>query len=405
MLREENVKLGFGDGSIYKLKDGMYAYKKNLLLPDGTRMRKRVTGESKKVCIEKMAKVEEDLNRLVVLKKNSTLSVAIVDWFDNIKSTKNEKQTNIRIKSTIRCHILNSDLGNTRYALVTTEQLQEFIDSLNEEKELSKSSIDKVYQVLNGFYRYQSLKDGIYNPMSLVINPRSKDVKKDEKVIEWYEEDEIPKFINEAISTYKTGKIKHKYGCALAANIFIGLRIGELLALKWSDIDFEHKVVSVTKTLIEVENDAYDYNNPELMKKKGIPKKKLEVQNFTKNKKNRKVNLNNSAIKYLWMHKERSVFTEDDDFVFLTTSRKNNSDKHMYDAIKEIQNAAGLNKKSSGTHILRHTCSFLHYLKGTKVEEIARILGNSPDVCRKYYLHFSNGQLQDAVDKLDEFDF
>ena len=57
-------------------------------------------------------------------------------------------------------------------------------------------------------------------------------------------------------------RLRFATGIILAANLFMGLRIGELLALRWEDIDFEKRTIHVCKTLIEVNNPKYDEKNP-----------------------------------------------------------------------------------------------------------------------------------------------
>jgi integrase len=60
------------------------------------------------------------------------------------------------------------------------------------------------------------------------------------KEISFFEEDDIKKMIEEAGIRYHTGRLKYRYGYIICANMYLGLRIGELLALKWKDIDLDN---------------------------------------------------------------------------------------------------------------------------------------------------------------------
>ncbi len=170
------------------------------------------------------------------------------------------------------------------------------------------SSIKKIYDCLNEFFRYLSLRDGIKNPMLPVVCVMRLNVIKEEKEIEYLDEEDIPKFINQALTTWESsGRPRYRYGSVLAANLYMGLRIGELLALKWNDVNFEKGYIMVNKTLIEEKNPKYDRSKPELMKKKGIKKNVFRVQKSTKTKKNRRVPINKAAERYLRLHYKNPV--------------------------------------------------------------------------------------------------
>jgi integrase len=53
--------------------------------------------------------------------------------------------------------------------------------------------------------------------------------------------------------------------------------------------------------------------------------------------------------------------------------------------------------------MLRHTCASLLFAKKLQVEIIASILGHSPEVCRKTYIHFCQAQRAEAIHQIAEF--
>lgn len=55
--------------------------------------------------------------------------------------------------------------------------------------------------------------------------------------------------------------------------MYTGLRAGELMALRWCNVDLKRKYIYVKSTLEDINNPEYDANNPALMKQKGITKK------------------------------------------------------------------------------------------------------------------------------------
>jgi integrase len=321
-------------------------------------------------------------------------------WLTIIKQPTLKAQSYNRLKSTIKNQIENTSIGHTRYNMVTTEEIQSLINKLNNDN-YSHSVIKKTFDALNDFYRYISAKDKIDNPMLLVNMPTTDNIKAETKTVEFFEQDDIDKFITECSARYNTGTLKYRSGYAIASNIYMGMRIGELLALQWKDIDFESNTAYVCKTLIEIDNPEYDPNNKELMKEKGIKKVKFIVQNSTKKSKNRYVPINSKAKELLLLHKQNSQYTEPTDYIINTRNRKTNTIKNISDTIKSIEKAAETKVQASGTHVLRHTCASLYFRKGVGIETICQILGNTREVCEKTYVHFIEEQLKDAASKID----
>ena len=65
--------------------------------------------------------------------------------------------------------------------------------------------------------------------------------------------------------------------------------------------------------------------------------------------------------------------------------------------------ATPLDLPPCGCHMLRHTCASLLFAKKLQVEIIASILGHSPEVCRKTYIHFCQAQRAEAIHQIAEF--
>lgn len=397
---KKNIKLPkmpYGEGSMSIRTDGTIMYRKRIGEP---KRQHTVYGKTPKECMDKM-KEEENKNR-----NNSSCNSQTVlfeemnKWLITIKKDRLKPQSFHRLESVIKNQIKESSIGWLRYQSITSHEIQEVINNLNA-KEYSHSTIKKTYDCLNDFYRYVSVKDKIDNPMLLVTMPTVSNIKKETKKIEFFEQEDIEKFIRECSVRYNTGNLKYKYGYALASNIYLGMRAGELLALQWKDIDFINNTIYISKTLIEISNPEYDKNNPELMKQKNIKKVKFVVQNSTKKSKNRYVPINSKAKSLLLLHKMNSNFTEPNDYVISTSNRKTSTIKNLSDTIKTIEQNAETKTQSSGTHVLRHTCASLYFRKNVPIETICAILGNTREVCEKTYIHFIEEQLKEAASKID----
>jgi integrase len=87
-------------------------------------------------------------------------------------------------------------------------------------------------------------------------------LKKDRKTVEELEEQEIPKYMEKEELALLLQTAAQK-GLDLDYLIFLtlsytGMRVGELVALKWKGIDFEEHTISITKTYYNPTNNTLE---------------------------------------------------------------------------------------------------------------------------------------------------
>lgn len=401
MKRTQQIKLPkmpYGEGSMSLRSDGTVMYRKRIGNP---KIEKTVYDATPQGCIKKMKELEEKLKTSNIddSSDKTILLDAMNNWLENVKKPTLKSQSYTRLKSTIKNQIGTSPIGHLRYISIDVNQIQNLINELND-KRYSHSVIKKTYDALNDFYHYESIKNKINNPMLLVVMPTNSNINAETRTIDFFEKEDIKKFINICDLKYHTGAYKFKYGYALAANIYLGMRMGEYLALQWKDINFDNNTIYINKTLIQENNPDYDVNNPQLMKKKGINKVRFVVQLSTKKSKNRYIPINDKARQLLLQYKKIAQYIEPDDYVISTQNRKTSTIKNISDVIKAMEKEAETNVQSCGTHVLRHTCASLYFRAGVPIETICAILGNTREVCEKTYIHFIEEQLQSAAQQM-----
>lgn len=140
---------------------------------------------------------------------------------------------------------------------------------------------------------------------------------------------------------------------AVAFQMETGLRAGELLALKWTDVDLGHCKMQIHATIINPQ-----YGN-------------AEYQDSAKSKSsNRTIPLAPKAIvilkKLLAVRKTEWVFEQDE--------RRYTYQKLTYQT-KKLCRKAGV--KYLGEHVFRHTFATKCYYKGIDVKILSRLLGHS----------------------------
>lgn len=376
-------KLPHGEGSMYQYNESLIAYRKCITLPNNNKTKKTVYGKTPSECMKKMREAERELEKQYIPSNKIVLIDGIYTWLNTVHKPTVKPQSYQRLMGTAKNQIEPSAIGHVRYQDITTEEIQAVINKLNEDG-LSHSTIKKTYNLLGAFYKYKSALENFRNPMLLIKMPKVSNILAETKEVEWFEQEDIQRFTEACGARFPNGRLKYRYGYILAANIYMGLRGGELLALQWQDIDLENGTVYVSKTLIEYR----DLDNG---------KTHFEVQNSTKRDKNRYVPINTRAKELIQKYRDNAEFTEPEDFVISTANRKTNTLKNLSDMIGRIEEEGETKVRAHNTHILRHTCASLYFRAGVSVEVICKILGNSREVCEKTYIHFVEEQLKNAA--------
>lgn len=229
----------------YKKKNGTIAYmfKAYLGIDPVTGKKKYTTKrgfkspqEAKKAYNRLMVQVEEND---VVTNSQRLFSELADEWFEQYKNTVRES-TYVAQKLAYKKHIFPL-FGNLKISRISIPYCQKQVNHWY--------SYYKKYSNLIGLtssvFKYAlSLRLIRSNPMDAVIRPkRKKRIDEERYSAPYYEKEELLEFLEIAKNypdpIYPIFRI-------LA---FTGLRKGELLALRWKDIDFEKRTLSVKQTL------------------------------------------------------------------------------------------------------------------------------------------------------------
>lgn len=395
-------KLPYGQGSMSLRADGMVMYRKRIGNP---KKEYTVYAETPKEAMEKMQEKEKQLEQKKFIAETKTIIEAMTEWADTYKKAELKKTSYGALKKTIEHQIDGYDVAHIRVDSITSDKLQKHLNELNSKKNYSYSTIKKVYDAFNDFFRFAHMNNKIEtNPMLLVKMINKENIVKETKEISFFEKDDIKKFTEEATRLFiRKRKPRYQYGFCLAANIYLGMRGGELIALKWKDVDFQNDTIWVHENLQMIENPEYDKNNKEEMKRLEINKYIFELQSL-KNYQNRHIHMNQKAKDLLLHHKVYSDYNKPDDYVCSTMFGGHATIGYLSDNIAQIEKASEMKVQEKGTHIIRHTCASLYFRAGVRIELIASLLGHSVEVCRKTYIHFVEEQEKEAVRLINDYD-
>ena len=145
-----------------------------------------------------------------------------------------------RVSRTLK-KMKNSAVVNKNVDEITSEEIQNYINTYTN---YSDSQIKKTFAQFNQAFKYAFDRGYILrNPMAMVIRPKSKIQPKLIRAMTLDEESKFVEYLRN--QTLKECPYKNEY----LIQLFMGLRIGECLALQTSDIDLMHKQMYIHKTL------------------------------------------------------------------------------------------------------------------------------------------------------------
>jgi len=236
--------------NIYKRKDGRYEgrYIKYYDI-SGKAVYGYIYSKSYTEIKKKLAKCKAEKH--LTQKASNTL---LKDWMNVWITCQNIiKPTTKRIyQSHIKNHI-NPEIGNIPLKKLNTEILQKFVNDLD----LSASTIKTTFCILKSALSSAEDKGYITNIWSKVKLPKREN--SIVRILSASEQQKLEKILNENADI------------GILISLYTGLRIGELCALRWNDINFELSVLTVNGTQARTEKGVEIISPKSKTSKREIP--------------------------------------------------------------------------------------------------------------------------------------
>lgn len=333
--------------------------------------------EAKKAERELLLSIEE--NGFTSSKSKTSFKEIASLWFDSYQNTvKPTTANNLKSKLDTMIEDYFKDIQINDITVVFCQDL--FL-------KLSKRYVmyTSYASILNRIMRYAVLLDIINtNPLDKVIKPKSKEIQKKDNC---YTKEELNKFLT--VAKKDSSQVFHTLTHTIA---YTGLRIGEALGLKWSDINFKDKMISVNHTLVTIDGKQV-LQSPKTKASKRI----ISVDQYTlKLLKEWQLEQKKEFFKLgkPYLHDENFIFTNSTGTVYVPTE----IGKILRRLIKRN------NLKSISPHGLRHTHASLLFESGIQPKEISDRLGhNNIKTTLDLYTHINDNQRSNAVDKFIAF--
>ncbi len=180
---------------------------------------------------------------------------------------------------------------------------------------------------------------------------------------------------------------KDKRALGIILCFYTGIRIGELCALRWRDIDLEAGVMIISRTVSRVKNFEAEGS-----------KTKLQIGSTKSRKSLRKIPLPEFLIK---LAKESSNDIENQDY-YILSGKSTPLDPRVYQKIfKRILVKAGIQDRKF--HAIRHTFATRALELGVDIKTLSEILGHSSiTITLNIYTHSLIEQKKIAMEKFND---
>ena len=156
-------------------------------------------------------------------------------WYKDIILPQIEETTAYGYRGMIE-NYLKPQLGEIRLQKLTARDIQQYYTWLMDEKELSPNTVIKHHNLLTNTLNAAERQEYITkNPMRAVSPP-----KKRQREAKFYTPEQLGILLDKAVGT--------RLGLPGFICAYLGLRRGELCGLRWSDVDLEHKTITIENT-------------------------------------------------------------------------------------------------------------------------------------------------------------
>lgn|GEM_PF-1652326 len=377
-----------GQGSITLRKDGLYMGR---IMRNG--ISKTFYNKDKKIVerqlleFSKMSQSDFDKKNLSVKFQKYLHDYIYTYKYGHIKDTSFD-----RLDTIYRVHILGSSIGVLPLCELSDVNVQIFINGKCNSN-LSYSTVKKIYELVRSVLYYAYKKNDISIDIGGIIKMPSSEHFKPTKVIEIYSVEDMDKIIS-FISNPNNKKDRRflRYADSFLIMYYTGLRAGELLCLKWDDVDFINRVIHINKSVSIVcdrersGSDGMHYNNVVTSPKTVKSIRDIPISD-------------NCYAAFLRLLDSYDYFVCKCDYVVCSCKKDFIRLRSFEKKFKQICERVGVEYK--GIHAIRHTFASRLIDNNVSPKVVSDLLGHSNVVFTlNRYVHIDNDSKKEAVNYL-----
>lgn len=351
--------------------------------------------KTKKECQAAMAKIQTEYNEETYVNESEiTLKQCVERWLNIYESTGKVKISTVRVRK----HETNNLLlyfKDVKLKDITPSMYQDFLIELSNKfaERTLKGIHSTARMVFKKAMEWRYIKSDPTQYAVVPSKPKTvEDLENENEIPKYYDREELIKFLETAKGddNYQTYPI-------FLLLAYTGMRVGELCALKWKDINFDTNEIRIYKTYYNPTNHGTNYTL--LTPKTATSVRTILVDEIViKELRRFKAQQNELILKIPSWH------SKEDPFAF-TKILKNpgypETPKQIGLKMNQLVKKSGLERLTP--HGLRHTHTTLMAQAGVGLEEIMERLGHKDDsITRNIYLHITKDMKKEASQKFSE---
>ncbi|MGA5159675.1 site-specific integrase [Streptomyces pseudogriseolus] len=251
-----------GEGTIYQRRDGRWEAAGYVLAADGTRKRVRVYGTTRKDAADKLTQKIADSNRgLSVPTAQGSVAAYLTYWLENVAVHNLRENTHTRYTACVDRYLIPG-LGKKKLTKLTAKDVRTWLNQLRTacqccsrgldvwrdeprccalgvccSKRLSPLTLNYIHSVLKSALEHAVREEEI--PRNVARNVRTGTPRP--RRFDPLTADEARQFLNTTQG--------HRLNALFELALHTGLRKGELLGLRWEDLDLDRGTAAVRRTL------------------------------------------------------------------------------------------------------------------------------------------------------------
>lgn len=384
-----------GEGSLYQDKSGswIYQYKE-----DGKRRTKRFQKKSDaKAFMESQKMYSVPLIRQGMYIRSESDSTTVEEWMNTwlelYAKPSIKLSTYISYEQYIRGHIIPQIGSRTMNSLRPIDLQNFFTDratrghQMEEGKGLSPKTLTNLRNMMHLAFE-QAIREGliVHNIVEDIRLPKME--KQEMRVLTRKEQERL-------IMAARLSPKPSAFGVVFA--LFTGVRLGELCALKWENVDMDQRTVRIVATRSRLQNFDDSIETSTSVETRPSPKTESSRRTIPLMEA-----LYNDLVRYkndqMRIMRQFPSYNEDG-YVFCQENGHPYEPRTYVDEFKRCVKRADI--PQANFHSLRHTFATRALEQGMDVVVVAKLMGHSdPSVTLKKYAHALPEHQQESMDKL-----
>ncbi|MFB6841176.1 tyrosine-type recombinase/integrase [Streptomyces sp. NPDC056361] len=364
-----------GAGTITQRKDGRFQAAVYVLQPDGTRARKFAYGKTWAECdTKRRALLDKVDNGVPVPTRSMKLAEWLPYWLDNIVKPRRKKTTAAKYEVHVRLYLVPL-IGSKRLESLSVADVRRFLVQV--EKKTSAATAKESHRVLRTALTAACREELVTRNVATLVEPPTVTAR-----------ELSPWSLDETLDFLAAARKDPLYAAFVLA-IALGFRRGEVVGLRWENVDLDKREIRVRTQRQRVAGEVYEDDPKGRRRKQTLPLPAICV-----------APLRWQRLKQAAARERAGEKWTDTGYVFTTRTGQPIEPRNLYRSFTRVAKNADL--RVVRLHDARHGTATLLTAAGVPPRVVMEILGHSQiAVTMNVYTHVVQDTQREAVSHMD----